>query len=57
MKIVLTMKDPDGVYDSLKDCGVDPNDPPESVTKYVEYGEYVRIEVDTDTGTAKVLET
>jgi len=78
MKVVITMKDPDGVYDSVRDAVKDDlrgvtsqlldegeaGDLIESrvdkvhdiLSKWIEYQEYVRIEIDTETGTAKVLE-
>ena len=50
MKLRMTLKDPDGVWDSLEDAGLDPNNLPEDVQqvmdKYVEFGEYVTIEFD-----------
>jgi hypothetical protein len=60
MIITLTFKSPDGVWDSLEDAGLDPNELPDDVdrvlTRFVEYREYVRIELDTEAGTARVLE-
>ena len=62
MKIRITLKDPDGVWDSLVDAGINPNgldDNPEiggPIRKYVEFMEYVTIEIDTDTNTASVRE-
>ena len=59
MKVKLTLKDPDGVYEGLRDAGVDPNDPPAEVERvmrqYVEFSEYVTVEVDTNTGQARVV--
>jgi len=62
MKIKITLKSPDGVWNSLADAGLDPNNLDETpeinaaFLKYVEFMEYVTIEIDTDTGTARVLE-
>ncbi len=59
MKLKLQFKDPDGVWDSLNDCFADPNELPEDVEKalkrYIEFGEYVTIEIDTLTGEARVV--
>jgi len=75
MKIKITLKDPDGVYDSLQKAaeesvdeitGIDEDEKEElierrkekiseSIEKWVEYDEYVTIEIDTDNNTAKVL--
>ena len=75
MKIKITLKDPDGVYESIKDAadssagdaeGLDDGELEELAESrrekleqqckpWIEYGEYVTIEIDTDEGTAKVL--
>lgn len=75
MKVRITFKDPDGVYEaiddavkeSLKTDGLD-KDEAEAISelrhekvsrvlsKWVEYGEYVTVEFDTDAGTAIVVE-
>lgn len=63
MKLRITLKDPDGVYDSLDDGGFNPrefessdNDEIRDVfEKYVEFQEYVTIEMDTVTGVATVV--
>lgn len=59
MKFTITMKDPDGVYDSMKDAGYDLDDLPEDVQtlidKYVEFGEYMNIEFDIIEQTARVV--
>ena len=75
MKIVVTLKDPDGFYDCVEDAvrqavnAIEALDPDEregvlesrlesawdKLEKFVEYKEYVRIEFDTDAGTATVL--
>ena len=70
MKLKITLKDPDGVYESIKDAaesstgdtdGLDDNELEELAQKleeqckpWIEYGEYVTIEIDTDAGTATV---
>jgi len=75
MKIKVTMKDPDGVYDSVKDTikeSVDSleglsddekeelvdtrfEDEMEKLKKFFKYGEYLTVEVDTDTQEARVV--
>ena len=58
-KIQITLKDPDGVWDSVTSYGYDMNGLPDDVSavvdKFVEYNEYVTIELDTETGEARVL--
>jgi len=62
MKLKILFKSPDAVWDSLVEAGLDPNNLDETpeineaFQKYVEFMEYVTIEIDTDTGTARVLE-
>lgn len=60
MKIKITVKDPDGVWDSLKDSKLDPNELPSEVEnvvrKYIEFKEYITVELDTETGEARVCE-
>lgn len=59
MKIQIQFKDPDGVWDSLEGEGFDPNELPSDVehvvNKYIEWKEYVMIELDTETGEARVV--
>ena len=59
MKIRLTMKSPDVAYYGLQDAGIDPNEVPDDIQdaldKWVRYGEYVTIEIDTETGEAIVI--
>lgn len=74
MKIVVTLKDPDGVYDSIRDAvessiremSLNADEKKVLISsrqkscerileKWIEYGEYVRIEFDTEAGTAIVL--
>ena len=58
MKIVLTFKCPDVVDDAITNEGID-EDSADTVRKvcglFVEYGEYVRIEIDSEAKTAEVL--
>jgi hypothetical protein len=73
MKVKLFLKDPDGVYESVKDAvqetlpdGLSEDeaedllksrmaDTHENLKKWVEWKEYVTVEIDTDTGEARVL--
>lgn len=79
MKFRVTMKDPDGVYESIREqamkslehtvvplptgrtkaalCEVLAGEMKEFISRWVEYGEYVSIEFDTDAGTAVVVVT
>lgn len=61
MKLIITVKDPDGVNDCLKDAGVFNDDyeikdsnVEDAVDKFIEFKEYITIEIDTDTGEATV---
>ena len=65
MKFTLMFKDPDGVFESLKDAGVinddgtakeGQEDAKALVDKYVEFNEYLYLEVDTEAGTVTILE-
>ena len=58
MKIQLTFKTPD-VVDYALECIEDEDQRHELesvIEKFVEYGEYVSIEIDSETKTARVLE-
>jgi hypothetical protein len=55
MKMVLTFKTPD-VLDQLPDNDEDADKIREIAKKYVEYGEYLSVEIDSDDGTITVLE-
>lgn len=73
MKVKLFLKDPDGVYESVKDAvqetlpdGLNDDeaedllksrmeDTHEKLKQWVEWKEYVTVEIDTATGEAKVL--
>jgi hypothetical protein len=58
-KIQITLKDPDGVWDNVTSYGYDMNELPDDVdsvfSKFVEWKEYVTIELDTETGEARVV--
>lgn len=75
MKIKLTFKDPDGVYESVQEAvkqsladlnlEEDEMEPlietrtekvKEKLKRWIEYGEYLDVEIDLDSMTAKVLE-
>ena len=53
--MVLTFKTPD-VLDQLPDNDEDADKIREIAKKYVEYGEYLSVEIDSDDGTITVLE-
>ena len=53
MKFTVTLKDPDGIYDSIDEAAKEEAKRiEETVGGFFEYGDYVHIEVDTDAGTA-----
>ena len=58
MKVTLTFKQPDVVDDAIQDENLSDEDA-QAVRclckEYIEYGEYIRIEIDTDKQTAEVL--
>ena len=77
MKFTITMKDPDGVWESVDEAAREsigrmlPNLEEEErkpileqrkdilnnqIRKWFEYGEYLRVEIDTEANTATVLE-
>lgn len=76
MKIHITLKDPDGVYEAVNSAvktqlatvkGIDEDEREEleesrieglneQLSKWIEYQEYIRLEFDTEAGTATVLE-
>jgi hypothetical protein len=75
MKFRITMKDPDGAYDSIRDAAEEhAKEIPESdlidreeliekaheklsgiAAKWLEYGEYLCVEIDTEAGTCIVI--
>lgn len=56
MKITLTFKTPDVADDALEDIDEKHHAKAKAaIAKYVEYDEYVSIEIDINTGKAKVL--
>lgn len=58
MKVIITAKCPDMVEDALQDIEDEhqKNAIYNKCSKWVKWGEYVTIEIDTTEGTAKVLE-
>jgi uncharacterized protein (UPF0332 family) len=66
MKIRITFKSPDGVYEAFKEhfpesnqCEEDSNEEEQArdfIDKYVRYSEYITVEFDTVAKTATVLE-
>lgn len=63
MKIRITMKDPDGIYDSILDTLRPPDVTVDDIMEDMrfrdifEYGEYLTVEYDTETGHAVVLDS
>ena len=59
MKVRFRFKSPDVVWDSLKDAGIQTDDLEPKVRlpieKFIEFGEYVTIEIDLDTAEARVV--
>jgi hypothetical protein len=75
MKIKITVKDPDGVYESINEAvkksvasieGLEDFEREEmeesrtesvgeKLSKWIEYGEYITVEFDTETGEATVI--
>jgi hypothetical protein len=58
MKVKVTFKDPDCLWQDNLGSELKYGNPirEEYETKWFDYGEYVTLEIDTDTGTIKVLE-
>lgn len=58
MKLKITFKNPDAVDEALSDSGLSLGNEglKETISKFIEYGEYVTIELDTEKGTARVIE-
>ena len=56
MKVCLTFKTPDVVDHALEDVPEDDHDDVKRVCrKFVEYGECLTVEIDTETGEARVV--
>lgn len=56
MKIVITFKCPDAVPCALFGVSeINKETVEESISKWIKYGEYIKVEFDTDAGTATVL--
>ncbi len=57
MKVRMSFKTPDAVDRALEDLEAEDRDGAREVlSKFVQYGEYITIEVDLETGTAEVSE-
>lgn len=59
-KLHITVENPDSIWDSIRDAGINPNRVDRSVfsevfNKFVESGECVTIELDSETGKASVI--
>jgi len=60
MKIRIDLKDPDGVYESIseyvqKNPKASHEDVEGELSPWIDYGEYLSVEIDTETGETKVL--
>ena len=56
MKINLTFKHPDAVFEALCNLSEEEQETAQEVIKkFVEYGEYITVQVDTESETAVVL--
>ena len=57
MKFTVTLKSPDAIYEALEELPTDCREEANyTLAKWFEYGEYLTVEIDTDTETIKVLE-
>jgi len=61
MKIDITFKDPDAVWEALLENDIDPNSEygekiQKRLAKWFTYGEYVTLDYDTETDSMKILE-
>lgn len=57
MKFTVTFKSPDAVDDALADIPANQRKKAEKICEeFFKYGEYVYVEIDTDAGTATVLQ-
>jgi hypothetical protein len=60
MKFIITAKNPDSIdysiQEAAKDNNVSEDELWDACEKWVEYKEYIRIEIDTEAGTATVCE-
>jgi hypothetical protein len=55
MKVRVTLKDPDGIYDCLQEAIADKELRTEVKYKFFEYGDYCEIEIDTEAMSAIVV--
>ena len=59
MVVTITLKDPDGFYESFKNHGLDIDDltaqQQAALNKFVRYKEYLVIELDLANGTARIV--
>ena len=56
MKFIVTLKDPDGLDQSLADYPEGKREKMKALAeKFLDYGEYINVEFDTEKKTAKVL--
>ncbi len=58
MKIRITMKDPDAVWNELHEANADrkfTRKEMKNIEQWFEYSEYLTVEIDTETGEAEVV--
>jgi len=56
VKVRVTFKSPDAVFESLRDVDEDKRAEVEAVaSKFIEYEEYITVEIDTEAGTCVVV--
>lgn len=56
MKFQVTFKTPDALHYALEDqAPIHQREMKELASKFIEYGEYLRVEFDSETGTATVV--
>lgn len=58
MKLKITFKNPDAVNEALENAGISLGNEGlnEAISKFIKYGEYVTIELDSEAQTARVIE-
>lgn len=62
MKLTITLKDPDGIFDAIHQAAAEDggdireriNELTDQLSPWIRYGEYITIDIDTDTRTATV---
>lgn len=55
MKVVVTLKDPDGVYESIENADHLTDEQKEQAYRWFKYKEYADIEIDLENNTARII--